>query len=105
MFIYNFIKYSTLCSSHFLQEIDRRYNAIKVNQIHPITFCCDIYHSKIISNIYINIYSEYKKLHNKPNMLKNIIGSYNKYIRKKYRLINDYPYSISCYNDKFIIIL
>ena len=37
-------------------------------------------------------------------MLKNIIGSYNKYIRKKYRLINDYPYSISCYNDKFIII-
>ena len=70
-----------------------------------ITFCCDIYHSKIISNIYINIYSEYKKLHNKPNMLKNIIGSYNKYIRKKYRLINDYPYSISCYNDKFIIIL
>jgi len=48
-----------------------------------------------------NIYSEYKKLHNKPNMLKNIIGSYNKYIRKKYRLINDYPYSISTYNDKF----
>lgn len=48
-----------------------------------------------------NIYSEYKTLHNKPNMLKNIIGSYNKYIRKKYRLINDYPYSISTYNDKF----
>jgi hypothetical protein len=48
-----------------------------------------------------NIYSEYKTLHNKPNMLKNIIGSYNKYIRKKYRLINDYPYSISTYKDKF----
>ena len=38
-----------------LPETDRRHNAIKVNQIHPITFCCDIYHSKIISNIYINI--------------------------------------------------
>ena len=31
MFIYNFIKYSTLCSGHFLQEIDRRYNAINNN--------------------------------------------------------------------------
>jgi hypothetical protein len=36
----------------------------------------------------------------KCNMLKNIIGSYNKYIRKKYRLINDYPYNISTYKDK-----
>jgi hypothetical protein len=48
-----------------------------------------------------NVYSKYKTLPNKPNMLKNIIGSYNKYIRKKYRLINDYPYSISTYKDKF----
>jgi hypothetical protein len=48
-----------------------------------------------------DIYSKYKTLPNKSNMLKNIIGSYNKYIRKKYRLINDYPYSISTYKDKF----
>jgi hypothetical protein len=48
-----------------------------------------------------NVYSKYKTLLNKPNMLKNIFGSYNKYIRKKYRLINDYPYSISTYKDKF----
>jgi hypothetical protein len=47
-----------------------------------------------------NIYKEYKTLRNKPNMLKNIIGSYNKYIRKKYRLINDYPYSISTCKNK-----
>jgi hypothetical protein len=33
-------------------------------------------------------------------MLKNIIGSYNNYIRKKYRLINDYHYSICNYKDK-----
>jgi hypothetical protein len=47
-----------------------------------------------------NINKKYNTLYNKPNMLINIIGSYNKYIRKKYRLINDYPYNISTYKDK-----
>jgi hypothetical protein len=50
-----------------------------------------------------NINKEYNTLRDKPNMLKNIFGSYNKYIRKKYRLINDYPYSISTYKDKIKI--
>lgn len=59
---------------------------------------CNKYIKRVEYIHYIN--KEYNTLLNKPNILKNIIGSYNKYIRKKYRLINDYPYSISTCKDK-----
>ena len=61
---------------------------------------------KYINRIkYINqIYKKYKKMSNKNKnkneLITHILESYNHEIRKKYRLINDYPYILSNYNDK-----
>jgi hypothetical protein len=53
-----------------------------------------------VLNILIKVYKKYKKISNKNELITYILGSYNHEIRKKYRLINDYPYVLSNYNDK-----
>jgi hypothetical protein len=46
------------------------------------------------------VYKKFKKIKIKNELIIYILGSYNYEIRKKYRLINDYPYVLSNYNDK-----
>jgi hypothetical protein len=46
------------------------------------------------------IYKKFKKMSNKNELIIYILGTYNYEIRKKYRIINDYPYVLSNYNNR-----